>query len=394
MNQPRGKAWVRLPLSKVIAVGLVLSGVVAVATIWSLPANVEPIPPAEPVPVNVTVQTVEPVPELADTFKLTGIVQPRTVVQVAAEVSGRIEAYGKRMQEINRPGGVLPAGSPIAEGQPVTEGDPLVILNRDLIQARYDRVAAQFEHDEHEYQRILGLYERGSASPNELRRAQRTRDVSKAELDEARNSLERTTIVAPTNGILNTWGVEVGEYASPGQPVAEIVDIDAVKVSVDVPERDIRHLRVGHTAEITPLASESEPVTGTVTYINALADEATRTTRVEVTVDNRLPKDSPAAADGREYRLRSGQIVNVQLVRRVLEDAIMIPLDSVIPLEEGTEVYVVNSGKAQRRPVEIGFIRGRNVQAVSGLQPGERLIVAGHRLVSPGQPVNVIVSSQ
>jgi len=74
----------------------------------------------------------------------------------------------------------------------------------------------------------------------------------------------------------------------------------------------------------------------------------------------------------------------------VLQDVIMVPLASVIPLEEGKEVYVVREGKVERRPVELGIIRGLNIQAVSGLEPGELLIVAGQRLASPGQPVHIV----
>ncbi|MBN1490256.1 MAG: hypothetical protein JXA69_10085, partial [Phycisphaerae bacterium] len=109
--------------SKLVAAATVLGAAAIVVTIAALPSAVEPVPPAEPVPVNVTVQRVEPVPELADTFTLTGVVQPRVVVSVSAEVAGRIEAYGTRVQEARWPANALAAGSPIVEGQPVTQGD-------------------------------------------------------------------------------------------------------------------------------------------------------------------------------------------------------------------------------------------------------------------------------
>ncbi|HOA73514.1 MAG TPA: efflux RND transporter periplasmic adaptor subunit [Phycisphaerae bacterium] len=380
-------------LGKIVGAAMVTVGVLIVVAIARMPAPVASVPPVEPVRVNVTTQTVEPLPQLPDTFTLTGVVEPRVVVQVSAEVAGRIEAYGTRVKEVRRPSGVLPVGSPITEGQPVTAGDPLVLLNRDLLAARHDRAAAQYAHDAHEYERVADLHRRGTASSNELRIAQRSRDVSKAELDEAARSLERATITAPISGILNEWRMELGEYASPGSPVAEIVDIDQVKVLVDVPEREVGYLRVGQAAEIIPLANDGSPVEGTITFINALADQATRTTRIEVTVDNVVPEDrrSENVAPGlHQHLLRSGQIVKVRLTRRVFNEVIMIPLASVIPLEKGKEVYVVKDGRAERRPVELGFIRGRDVQILSGLQPGDQLIVSGHRLVSPGQPVNVV----
>jgi membrane fusion protein (multidrug efflux system) len=59
-------------------------------------------------------------------------------------------------------------------------------------------------------------------------------------------------------------------------------------------------------------------------------------------------------------------------------------------MEDGKAVYVVSSSQAERRQVELGIIRGDRVQVTRGLEPGERLIIAGHRFVAPGQKVNVV----
>ena len=90
-------------------------------------------------------------------------------------------------------------------------------------------------------------------------------------------------------------------------------------------------------------------------------------------------------------RLHSGQIVRVVLTRRVLRDVLMIPLEAVIPLEEGYVVYVADAkGRAERREVTLGLIRGRSVQAVDGLAAGDLLIVEGHRFIGPDQPINIV----
>ena len=68
----------------------------------------------------------------------------------------------------------------------------------------------------------------------------------------------------------------------------------------------------------------------------------------------------------------------------------MVPLLAVIPLEKGKAVYVVENDTAQRREVSLGIIRGTRIQILSGLRPGDRLIVAGHRFVGPGQAVRII----
>jgi membrane fusion protein (multidrug efflux system) len=364
--------------SRVIPAAVLVTALVVVAVIALMPEKPAPMPDNGVPPVNVIVQTVHPIPELADTFTLSAVVEPDSIVRVAAEVAGRIERYGNRRTPLSWRGREIPAGESIEEGEPVAQSDPIVYLNADLLEARFERAGAQFEYDQTEYDRIADLYERGVTSKTEFDEARTTRNVSKALLDEAARNLERAVIAAPISGILNRLPMEIGEYASPGDQVAEIVNIDRVKAIVNVPERDIYFLSPGDPADIFIDALPETRAKGQITYISELADDATRTTRVEITVDNRA------------YLLRSGQIVRARLTRRVLTDVIMIPLDSVIPLEQGRVVYVANDGRAERREVVLGLIEGRSVRVLSGLQAGDRLIVAGHRYVGPGQPVTVV----
>jgi membrane fusion protein (multidrug efflux system) len=371
-RQARG--WLR----RLIPVALVVIAAALVGVVALMPREADPALANEVPPVNVEVQRVQAIPELADTFTLSAVVEPYRVVRVAAEVAARIERFGQRQHAVRWRGREIPAGTVIEEGEPVEQGDPIVYLNKELLQARFERARAQCEYDRTEYQRIEDLYQRGVTSKTEFDDAKTQYEVSKALLDEAARNLERAEIVAPITGILDSLPMEVGEYASPGDQVAEIVDIDRVKVVVDIPERDVYYLKVGDTAEIFAHAPAEMEVAGEISYISELADPDTRTTRLEITVDNR------------DHQLRSGQIVRARLTRRVLTDVIMIPLESVIPLEQGRVVYVVNAGHAVRRDVELGIIKGRSVQVLSGVQAGDQLIVAGHRYVGPGQPVAII----
>jgi membrane fusion protein (multidrug efflux system) len=365
-----------------VSAGLVVAATVLVVLVAMMPQDEESAPALEIPPVNVKIEVVEAIPELADTFTLSAVVEPYRVVNVAAEVAGRIERFGERAAARTWRGRLLPAGSAIEEGEPIEQGDPIVYLNKELLQARFERTEAQFEYDRTEFERIADLYRRDVTSKTEYEDARAKHDVSKAVRDEAFRNLARAEIVAPTSGILNRLPMELGEYASPGDEVAEIVDIDQVKVVVDVPEREVYYLNVGDSAEMLAHAPQETSLTGAISYISELADADARTTRLEITVDNR------------DHQLRSGQIVRARLVRRVLNDVIMIPLGSVIPLERGRVVYVVENGQAQRRLVELGFIKGRSVQVLAGVDVGDSLIVAGHRYVGPGQPVTIVADER
>lgn len=340
--------------------GIILASLAILAVIFIIPGRNREVPSAEAPPVNVTVMTVTAEPEIVDTFDLPAIVEPNLIVTISAEVDGRVERI------------------PLKKGSLVYAGNLLIQLNEDLLLPEFEGAEAQFKRDQIEYERVANLVKEKVSPPRDLDNATSQLAISKARLAEVRARLERTRILAPSAGLLNDLLVEEGEYVQAGTPLAELVDMDTVKVVVEVPERDIAYFTVGQKAEVFVEASGQEKaLIGTITFISKLADQQTRSTRMEITLDNK------------EGLFLSGQIVRAHLTRRILRDVIFIPLLAVIPMEEGKAVYVVSSSQAQRCEVELGVIKGDRIQVKRGLAPGDRLVIAGHRFVSPGQNVNV-----
>ncbi len=348
-------------IGALVGVGLGVSG------------NKKEAPPAEVAPVKVTVMPVVAEPAFADTFELPGVVEPNKVVEVSAEADGRVEWIGPK------------------KGTLVHKGDSLARLNTDLLAAQFQIADAQAKNAEREHDRIKGLLEKGAATSKDFDTAATQLAITKAQREEARVRLARAQITVPITGVLNNVPVEEGEYVTvlPQTTIAEIVDISVVKVAVEVPEREIPFLSVGGKADVLA-TTKGQPVeqAGTITFISQLANERTRSTRLEITLANE------------QGLLRSGQIVHVRLPRQILKNAILIPLLAVIPMEDGKAVYVVESpagaraGKAQRKSVELGTIKGDRIQIRSGLAPGDQLIVAGHRFVAPGQNVEIVSESK
>ncbi len=360
-TKPR-KGWLRRNIIKAI---IILVAVGALTAVTKIPPRDRQVPPGEQPKVNVKVVSVVAEPQIADTFILPGTVEPNEIVQVSAEVSGRVEHIGPK------------------EGIAVRSGQLLVELNSDLLRPEHASAKAKVERDQIQYQRMTELVDINATSQQDLDDARSQLAASKARLEEIQAKLDRTRITAPRSGVLNDLLVEEGEYVQPGTPVAEIVDKQTVKVVADVSERDIVFLEEGDTAQVLISAQntakhEERIREGPITFISELADPLTRSTRIEITLDNS------------QDILHSGQIVRVRLTRMVLDEAIMIPLLAVIPMENGNAVYVVEEGKAQRRDVELDIMKGDRVQITEGLEPGDRLIIAGHRFVAPGQMVNVV----
>ena len=350
-------------------------------------------------PVNVQVEIIRPEPTLEDTLKLPAVVEANRVVRVAAEVDGRIEKINCR------------EGDPCVPPDPNArdKAAPLIELNTDLLDAELERAKAAAQLAEANHRRMARLAKQGGGTEQDLDKALSALRTSKAAETLADLRLKRAKIFAPIRGVLNDLLVETGEFVKRGDPVAEIVDIDTMKVVTLVPELDVQFLKTGGSASVfVDIKGVERKLVGKITYISSLADERTRATRVEITLDNK------------ERLLRSGQIVRVHLTRRTLKNVVMIPLSAVIPLEHEKAVYVVETvekkdaktGKpvkkdvARRRMVVLDarlikgvkrtvksrkgerVVRQQVIRIVNGaLKTGDRLIVAGHQFVAPDQEV-------
>lgn len=348
------------------AVTILATAVALGAALVTAGCNKKNQPPVKAKPVNVTVQTVEQLSEFVDMFFLPGVVEPNRVVKVCAEVAATIERFDCR------------------EGLTYKAGKKLIYLNTELLKPDYDRAKAQHDFDNADLARVKKLYDGGLATPTEMDQAKARWLTSKAALEAADAKLRRAVIEARISGVLNRLPKEEGEYVIPGECVGEIVDIDTVKVVVHVPERDVPFLKKYRDEDIFAGPNDARRLVGRINYISELAHPQALTTRVELEV-----KNTPGTGPDGKRALRSGQIVRVHLTRRILKDVIMVPLAAVIPLEKGYVLYVVENGRAVRRGVTLGLIKGDRIRIVAGLRAGDRLIVAGHQYVGPGQKVNI-----
>ena len=389
-------------LTRLAMILAMLLPLAAVAGCGGEPDAAQAPPPAEPEPepgaarTVVAVEAIQPVEQFEDIISLPGVTEPIRVVNVASEVAGRVEAVA------------------VEEGQSVScagDGSVLVRLNTDLLQADYDRNKSEAEFNRRDYERLEDAYRKGVATQTEVDQARMRMESYEALMASSAAQLERSTIMAPIDGLVNDLPVEEGEYLQPGTPVAQIIDLSVVKVLVDIPERDVAFLTIGD--QVTVAAShrgKQQSFPGTVTFISQLADPNTFTSRAEITVPNP------------ERLLRTGQIVNVEITRRIIDDAVIVPLLAVIPRENDHIVYVaedirirrtivpreyvipqlqlipdrylgmsdtIDELQSRRRVVELGLIRGQTVQIVSGLAGGDRLIIAGQRYVSHKQAIRI-----
>ena len=167
-----------------------------------------------------------------------------------------------------------------------------------------------------------------------------------------------------------------------GTPVARIVDLDPVKVRGGVPERYAADIRLGAQTSVTFDVLEDRTFDGTINYVGAAVNPSNRTFPIELTLPNA----------GRA--VKSEMVANVEVVRRVIEDALVVPQDALVRIEGGYQVYLVSgpavSPMVEARPVTVGASQRNEAVITSGLSAGERLVVVGQRLVAAGDRVRVV----
>ena len=295
-----------------------------------------------------------------DRVVLPGTIEANKDVSVRAEVRG---ALVERSCE---------EGNHVKKGQRVAQIDA-----RDYKDAPEDAKAA-LALAESTYERVSKLIETGAATQAELDTAQAKRRQAIARKSDAERSLERTSITSPIDGVVDRLHVEVGELIEDAALVARIIDASRVKVQIGIPEVDVRFVRELKAVSFRVSAAGDATFEGDVAFVTLAPAENARVYVMELQVDN---------ADG---RLRPGMIVKADVVRKVHEEAIVVPLFAVVPQDRGHAVFVEEDGQTRRIDVKLGAFQGQEVLIPSGLEVGQRLIVQGQRQVEDGQHVRVV----
>lgn len=310
-------------------------------------------------PMNVIVLPLKP-QRLEDKISLPGQVEPYEDLWVKAEVGGQVQALLVR------------------EGQVVRAGDPMIQLDDRDYHIRLDRIEASYRLTKLEYERIAVLDRKKITSASRFDEIEaKLKDIT-AQRAAARLALERTRIRAPITGQLNEVTVNKGDLLEKGAPVAQILQVSAVKVVVGVPESDVTSFFDLKTADVVIEALNGRRVTGEKIFLSKQPRSLARLFDLEL----KLPNP--------DLKILPGMFARVELVKNVYPEALVVPVYAVINQGGESFVYVEEDGVARKRPVRTGMLMGWQIHVLEGLNVGDRLIVVGHRLLNDRQTVKVV----
>jgi len=284
----------------------------------------------------------------------------------------------------------------VQENAPVAAGDLLLQLDTTELalavaeaQARVGAAQARFREQTLFDDRIHDQAVR--AERERVARAQSGLDEAEVALARAKHELSRAWVRAPFAGRAASIRVVPGQWVRGGDSLLSVVDLDPIKVEVQVLESEIGYLAPGRRASIRFAAFPDEPVLGRIETVNPVVEEATRTARVTVSVRN--PRG----------RILPGMYARVSLDARRFPDRILVPRSAILERDRRTMLFVYEgdeqSGLAKWRYVTTGLENDSLVEIVPHpetemVEPGEIVLTSGHYTLIHDARVRLVESAR
>jgi membrane fusion protein (multidrug efflux system) len=310
-------------------------------------------PPA--MPVEVAVARTDTV---IDAILATGQMEAMQSIELRPDIEGRI------------------ASILIREGAVVARGTPLFKVDDAELKAQVDRAEADRDLARQSLARTRDLLAQKASSQSELERAEATARSNEAQLALLTTRLDRTVVRAPFGGAVGQRFVSLGDYVTTDTKLVSLQTVSPQRAVFQVPERYAQELKVGQQVTFRVAALRGEEFRGRVDFVDPAVQLPGRTITVKALVPNL------------KGQLQPGMFIEVRLATAVRPQAVVVPEDAIIPLQGSNYVWVVINGKATRREVDIGVRTPGFVEAKSGVQAAEQVVVGGQERLGEGTPVS------
>lgn len=294
-----------------------------------------------------------------------GTFTPYNDVILKAEIPGRIESVEFK------------------EGDDTKENQLLFRLHSDEQQAKVKKAEAALELSKSMLKRKKAVHQKGFLSPQELESVQSQVKINEAELTLAKEELEKTRILAPFEGVLSNRQVSKGTYVIEGDELVRIQDVTPIRLTFDVPQKEIPFIKVGDNLTATTDMYPEKVFDGKVEAIEPSVNEKTRSVTVYATFPNKEELLIPGLYGSAQLKTST----NAQTSLYIPEQAIVVRPDDVY-------VYKKVDNKAVLTPVSLGKRLQDKAEVLSGLKNGDEIILEGQDKLHDGSPITATPSDK
>ena len=293
-----------------------------------------------------------------DNISLSGTLEANEQIELRSEVSGVVESIN------------------FNEGSQVKEGQVLFRVNDIELQAQLSKVITGQKLAAENARRAKLLLEKQAISQEEYDIASADFQSASAESQLINAQIAKATVRAPFSGTIGLRSISKGTYVTPLTTVAKLVNISKLKITFSIPEKYASKVKVG--SQLTFSTSDSEEEHAAKIYaIEPEVEIATRTLKMRAVADN---------SDG---KLFPGSYANVILPLETIDNALLVPSEALIPIQNGKKIFITEDGMAKEVIVQIGARTGSSVRVISGLHEGDTILTYGVMALKNGTPVNV-----
>jgi len=301
--------------------------------------------------------------QVSDRFEAVGTIEASEAITVVSEIDGAIVKL------------------PFREGSAVARGGLVAQLDDAQLRAEVDRAQALRDQNESTYKRVKSVVEQHAGAPQDLDDAAAALRVAEANLALAKSRLSKTRIRAPFSGVLGARRVSPGAFIRAGQAITDLAKLDELRVNFSAPERYLSQLRRGAPVTVSTTAFSGYDLTGHIDVVDPVLDPTTRTARIVARLRN------PGG------KFRPGMSANVSAVLGQRAKALTIPSEAIFAEGDQSYAYVVKADSTvTRSALTLGTRTPDAVEVVKGLEPGQRVVRAGHQKLFEGAKVIPVAS--
>jgi len=313
-------------------------------------------------PMRVTGFVVQP-QEFSNSLSVNGSIEADEQVQIRGEVSGLVRSIS------------------FQEGSQVRKGQVLVKVDDTELRAQLSQAQTRQNLASENARRAALLLEKEAISREEYDVARADLRSMQAQTQLVQAQLAKTTIKAPFSGRIGLRSISEGAYLSPETIIANLVSTDPIKITFSVPEK-----YAGQVKKNTPIsfmvAGSNTKYTANVYAIEPGIEATTRTLQLR------------ARAANPNGELLPGSFANIQLPLSVIQEALLVPTEAIVPVQNGKKVFVSQNGKAKETMVETSTRTESDILITAGLKAGDTVLTTGVMTLKEGSPVKVKVTSK
>jgi multidrug efflux pump subunit AcrA (membrane-fusion protein) len=244
-----------------------------------------------------------------------------------------------------------------------------LVESGDISRATCDQQRSQRDQLREQRQAIIHQAQQNYAG---VANAQGIVDAAQTTLALAKRNLNYTVITAPIGGYVSERNADIGEYVSPQQKVATIVNLNPLRVRIDIPEQAMSRVHVGESVSVAVAAYTDRTFAGHIARISPNVSATSRTLTVEAEVQN------PNAV------LKPGQFATVRILLPQSEPAVLVPQRALRTISGATYVFIIKNGHAEQRLVQSGQAESDLVEIKSGVAADELVATSNVDQLSDG----------